>query len=163
MDASLSQWSEFNVAMAGATAALAGLVIVAASVNIAEIVKTSTLTARLAAGIASLVLALIASALGLVPTIAPTWFGGVLLCSALGSAVFQIHATRRILADTNPDDRAPILKSALGFLPIAAYVTSAVTVMVGHPSGLYFSAVGCLLAIAAAIVVSWVALVEVLR
>ena len=41
----IEQWSEFNVAMAGATAALAGLVIVAASVNIGEIVKSRTLTA----------------------------------------------------------------------------------------------------------------------
>ncbi len=41
-----------------ATAALAGLVIVASSVNIAEIVKAATITARLGAAIASLVLAL---------------------------------------------------------------------------------------------------------
>ncbi|MFJ4254485.1 hypothetical protein [Microbacterium sp. NPDC090003] len=34
---------------------------------------------------------------------------------------------------------------------------------VGHPSGLYLAAAGCLLAIVSAIVVSWVALVEVLR
>ena len=36
----LELWSEFNVALVGATAALAGLVIVASSVNIAEIVKS---------------------------------------------------------------------------------------------------------------------------
>ena len=48
----LDAWSEFNVAMVGATAALAGLVIVASSVNIAEIIKSATLTARLAAAIA---------------------------------------------------------------------------------------------------------------
>lgn len=35
----LEAWHDFNVAMAGATAALAGLVIVAASVNIDKIVK----------------------------------------------------------------------------------------------------------------------------
>src|SRR5687767_3657682 len=51
----IEAWSEFNVAMVGATAALAGLVIVAASVNIAEIIKEASLTARLAAGIAGLV------------------------------------------------------------------------------------------------------------
>ena len=163
MDAILSEWAEFNLAMAGATAALAGLVIVAASVNIAEIVRTGTITARLAAAIASLVLALVASALGLVPSISAAWFGGILLCTALGSAVFQIHAARKIIADTSPDVRAPILKSVLGFLPVAAYVASAVTVMFEHPSGLYFGAAGCVLAIVAAIVVSWVALVEVLR
>ena len=54
-------WSEFNVAMVGATAALAGLVIVASSVNIGEIIKARSLTARLGAGIAALVLAIVAS------------------------------------------------------------------------------------------------------
>ena len=60
----LEAWSEFNVAMVGATAALAGLVIVAASVNIGDIIKSVSLTARLAAGIAGLVLALAGSAIG---------------------------------------------------------------------------------------------------
>lgn len=64
--------SEFHVAMAAATAALAGLVIVAAPVNSAEIIKAASLTARRAGGIAGLVLALSASALALVPAITPT-------------------------------------------------------------------------------------------
>ncbi|MFU8947048.1 hypothetical protein ACLRGF_09980 [Mycetocola zhadangensis] len=159
----MSEWSEFNVAMAGATAALAGLVIVAASVNIAEIIKSSTLTARLAAGIASLVLALIASALGLVPSISPVWYGLLLLCATAGAAVFQVHATSTILRDTDPAARGRGPKAVLGFLPVAAYLASAVTMLIGHPAGLYCSAAGCVLAIVVAIVVSWVALVEVLR
>jgi hypothetical protein len=45
MDA-LDTWHEFNVAMLGATAALAGLVIVAASVNITVIIAAPALTSR---------------------------------------------------------------------------------------------------------------------
>jgi hypothetical protein len=82
----LELWSEFNVAMVGATAALAGLVIVASSVNIAEIVKTRSLTARLAAGIAALVLAIVASGLGLIPGISAVWFGTLLIVAAAGRA-----------------------------------------------------------------------------
>ncbi|CAN7499650.1 hypothetical protein LJR186_003442 [Microbacterium foliorum] len=159
----IEQWSEFNVAMAGATAALAGLVIVAASVNIGEIVKSRTLTARLLAGIAALVLALTVSALGLVPRIDGVWLGTLTLVSALLASVFQIHATRLIARDTDPADRARPLKYLVGFLPIAAYLVAGVFVAVGHPVGLYLAAAGCLLAIVSAIVVSWVALVEVLR
>ena len=159
----IEQWSEFNVAMAGATAALAGLVIVAASVNISEIVKSRTLTARLLAGIAALVLALTVSALGLVPRIDGVWLGTLTLVSALLASVFQIHATRLIARDTDPADRARPLKYLVGFLPIAAYLVAGVFVAVGHPVGLYLAAAGCLLAIVSAIVVSWVALVEVLR
>jgi hypothetical protein len=159
----IEQWSEFNVAMAGATAALAGLVIVAASVNIGEIVKSRTLTARLLAGIAALVLALTVSALGLVPGIDVVWLGILTILVAVLACSFQIHATTLIARDTDPADRARPLKYLIGFLPIAGYLTAGIFVALGHPAGLYLAAAGCLLAIVSAIVVSWVALVEVLR
>lgn len=159
----IEAWSEFNVAMAGATAALAGLVIVAASVNIAEIVKSRTLTARLLAGIAALVLALAVSALGLVPGLDLTWYGVLIIVATLLMSVFQVNVTRLIARDPSPADRARPLKYLIGFLPLAAYLVAGVLVAVGHPSGLYLAATGCLLAIVSAIVVSWVALVEVLR
>ncbi|WP_223622687.1 hypothetical protein [Microbacterium sp. EST19A] len=159
----IEQWSEFNVAMAGATAALVGLVIVASSVNIGEIIKSRTLTARLLAGIAALVLALTISALGLVPGIDTTWFGALTILTTLLAAVFQVHATRLIATDPDPADRARPLKYLVGFLPIAAYLVAGGLVWAGHPAGLYVAAAGCLLAIVSAIIVSWVALVEVLR
>ena len=159
----LELWSEFNVAMVGATAALAGLVIVASSVNIGEIIKASTLTARLAAGIAALVLAIIVSALGLVPTIAAGWFGWILLATTLVAGVFQVNATRAIATDPATEDRARIAKSALGFLPIVAYLAAGGAVLLGHPAGLYLAAAGASVAIIAAILLSWIVLVEVLR
>lgn len=159
----IEEWSEFNVAMAGATAALAGLVIVAASVNIAEIVKSRTLTARLLAGIAALVLALAVSAIGLVPGLDLTGYGVLIVVATLLMSVFQVNVTRLIAGDPNPADRARPLKYLIGFLPLAAYLVAGVLVGAGHPSGLYLAAAGCLLAIVSAIVVSWVALVEVLR
>lgn len=162
MDA-IAQWSDFNVAMLGATAALAGLVIVAASVNIAEIVKSATLTSRLAAAIAALVLALVVSAVGLVPGISPLWYGVAVLAATAGAAVFQIHATTVIFRDPAPEDRARLLKAMLGFAPILCYAVAGVTLAAGHPAGLAIAAAGAILAIVSAIVVSWIALVEVLR
>jgi hypothetical protein len=159
----LELWSEFNVAMAGATAALAGLVIVAASVNIGEIIKGRALTARLAAAIAALVLAIIASALGLIPGIAPQWFGILLLVAAGGAGIFQSVASRAIFADHDPAAQAKLAKSVLGFLPVAAYAAAAIAILLGNPAGLFLAAAGCILAIVTAILASWVALVEVLR
>ncbi|MET0780500.1 MAG: hypothetical protein ABWZ16_03140 [Microbacterium sp.] len=156
-------WAEFNVAMVGATAALAGLVIVAASVNIGEIIKARSLTARLGAGIAALVLAIVASALGLIPTITPFWFGLLLLIATLCAGAFQVEATRAIFADRDPAARARLVKAGFGFTPILAYFSGAIAVMLGHPAGLALAAAGCILAIVAGIVVSWVVLVEVLR
>ena len=163
MTSALAEWSEFNVAMAGASAALAGLVIVAASVNIDTIIHTSTLTSRLGAAIASLVLALVASAVVLMPDLEITWYGIIVLVSAIAAGVFQLHATRVIVMDPDPQQRARLAKSVLGFLPVAAYLAAAVALMVGSSAGLVLAAAGCLLAIVAAIIVSWVVLVEVLR
>ena len=112
----IEEWSEFNVAMAGATAALVGLVIVASSVNIGEIIKSRTLTARLLAGIAALVLALAVSAISLVPGIDRVWFGVVTVFATLLAAIFQVHATRLIATDPDPADRARPLKYIVGFL-----------------------------------------------
>ncbi|MGC7527290.1 hypothetical protein ACPWSM_25175, partial [Pandoraea pneumonica] len=94
------------------------------SVNIAEIVKSRTLTARLLAGIAALLLALAVSALALVPGIDARWFGGLAVLATVLAAVFQVHATRLIATDPSPEDRARPLKYLVGFLPIAAYLVA---------------------------------------
>ncbi|MCC2031029.1 hypothetical protein [Microbacterium allomyrinae] len=159
----IEAWSEFNVAMVGATAALAGLVIVASSVNIAEIIKSNTLTARLAAAIAALVLAIIVTGVGLVPDVGILSYGVVIGVSTLLAAIFQVHATRVIAHDPDPEHVARVFKAALGFAPITAYAAASLALLFAAPVGLTIAAVGTLLAIVSAIVVSWVALVEVLR
>src|SRR5688500_10323089 len=96
MPESLEGWSDFNVAMVGATAAFAGLLIVAMSVNISTIMASASLPPRAAASIAALVLAIVACALGLVPG-QPVWAYGVeVLVATLFAAVFQAHAMRVI-------------------------------------------------------------------
>ena len=77
----LEAWTDFNVAVAGATAALAGLLIVALSVNVGEIVKAPTLTARAASAISTLLLGLVATASGLIPS-QPLWVLGLELALA---------------------------------------------------------------------------------
>lgn len=160
----LESWRDFNVAMIGATATLAGLVIVAASVNITAIIKAVSLTARLAASIAGLLMALAASAIGLWPDLSLPALGiGVLLVGAL-SAVFQVAATARITA--GPAGQGYGLRIAnvvLAWAPTAAYLVGGTLLLVGLPNGLVLLALGSLLAITTAIVASWVALVEVLR
>ncbi|MFB8385768.1 hypothetical protein ACFC3F_01345 [Microbacterium sp. NPDC055910] len=163
MSGFLQEWSEFNVAMTGATAALAGLVIVAASVNIGDIVASRPLTARLGSAIVMLVVALIASALGLVPGIDGLWFGGLVVAAALIALGFQIATARVLAADRDPRDGARWAKSLLGFVPAVAYLAAGVLALAAQPAALAVAAAGALLAIVGAILVSWVALVEVLR
>lgn len=159
----LEAWHDFNVAMAGATAALAGLVIVAASVNIADIIKAASLTSRLAAGIASLVLALSVSALGLIPGFAPLAYGICVIVLALMSGGFQLEATRRIYQNTDPGNRAKLGKSVVGFVPPALYAVGGGMLLAGDAGGLMLFAFGAVAAIMTGLLVSWVVLVEVLR
>ena len=156
-------WAAFHTALAGATAALVGLVIVAASVNIAKIVDSPALVARLGSGIAGLLLALAATAFALIPGIGLGWFGAWVLVAALAAALFPIAAARALRADPEPADTARIPKAALGFLPVVAYLIAGALALAGSPSSLYVAAAGAILSIVAAVIVSWVALVEVLR
>ncbi len=159
----IEHWHDFHVAMVGATAALAGLVIVAASVNIADIVKATSLTSRLAAAIAGLVLAITASAVGLIPGIGPTAYGITVLVTAALFTVFPAQAARRIVENRDPANRVRPLKAGLGFVAPVAYLVGAVLLIAGSPAGLVVFAAGSILAIMAALLISWVVLVEVLR
>ena len=163
MDSPIEAWSEFNVAMVGATAALAGLVIVAASVNIADIVKATSLTARLASGIASLVLAIVGSAIGLIPELTLSAYGVAMMIGALLASVFPASAARRIFQNRAPENRWRAAKAALGFASPAAYLVGGALLVTGAESGLLWFAVGSILAITTALLISWIVLVEVLR
>jgi hypothetical protein len=156
-------WSEFNVAIVGATAALAGLVIVAASVNIGDIIKEASLTARLAAGIAGLVLALAGSAIGLIPDLGLRAYGITMILLAVGAGGFQVQASRRIFQNRDPQNRLRWGKAAVGFVAPLAYLAGGGLLAAGQGHGLLWFAVGSIVAIVTALIVSWIVLVEVLR
>ncbi|WP_448003651.1 hypothetical protein [Agromyces bauzanensis] len=160
----LEGWSDFNVAMVGATAALAGLLIVAMSVNISTIMSSPTLPARAASSIAALVLAIVAGALGLVPGQAEVAYGIEVLVAVVVAAAFQVHAARVIFREDRISAADRFGKSVLGAVPIAAFLVGGVLITVGAgTAGLVAVALGSLLAVVAAIVMAWVMLVEVLR
>jgi hypothetical protein len=158
-------WEAFNTAMAGATAALAGLVIVAASVNIKDIITAVSLTSRLAASIAALVLALIASAVGLIPGLTAAWYAASVVFVTLVAGVFQVNATVRIYQNRHPENRLRFAKAGIGFVPLIAYLVGGVMLLVNadDPAALALFAVGSIVSIVAALLVSWIVLVEVLR
>jgi hypothetical protein len=164
MPEALEGWSDFNVAMVGATAALAGLLIVAMSVNIAEIMKSPTLPPRAAASIVALVLALTAGAFGLVPGQSSLAYGLEVLVATVLAGVFQWHAIRVVMREDRVSTRDRILKSIAGVMPIVAFLLGSVLVVAGVVEAeLIAMAVGSVLSIIAALLMAWVVLVEVLR
>lgn len=163
----LEHWSEFNVAMVGATAALAGLLIVAMSVNIRAVLASQTLTARAAAAIATLVVAIVVTGLALAPA-QPAWAYGVeVIVAALVAGMLELHAIGAIRRDSSEHRGsvgAQFAKSTAGAVPILAYLAGGVTLLAGAgAAGLWFLGIATILAIASAILYAWVVLVEVLR
>lgn len=160
----VEEWSDFNVAMAGATAALAGLLIVAMSVNLKAIVASRSLPLRMATALTTLLVALAATALGLAPE-QPAWaYGLEVLFGAIIAAVFEVRAIGAIMQDQVVSTAQRSAKSVAGAVPITAYLVGGVLLLVGsEAAGLWFLAVGAILAIASAILHSWIVLIEVLR
>jgi hypothetical protein len=158
----LEGWSEFNVAVAGAAAALAGLLIVALSVNVAVIAKTPSLSARASSAIGTLVLAVVATMVGLIPA-QPLWVIGLEIGVGLVVAwVMQVHTMRVVSREDNSAARRAA-KTIPGLLPLVAFTLGCIMLLLGNPGGFYAVAAGAILAIINAVVFSWVALVEVLR
>src|ERR1700753_2570072 len=80
---SAGDWSDLFVASAGASAALTGLLFVAVSVNIQDILKTKALPGRALQTLLLLLSAVVVSLVGLVPGQSPTALGVELLLFAL--------------------------------------------------------------------------------
>lgn len=164
MAGALEGWTDFNVAMVGAAAALAGLLIVAMSVNIEAITSSAELPARAGASIAQLALAIVACAVGLMPDQTAVAHGLEVLVAALIAALFQVAAVRAIVRNRRDTAVERVIRSALGIVPLAAFAIGGVLVVSGAASaGLTAIGFGAVLAVIVSIVMAWVVLVEVLR
>lgn len=83
--------------------------------------------------------------------------------AALLAAVFQTIAAAAIARNHAPQNRLKALRAGVNFVPCAAYLLGGVLLVAGSPAGLLVFAVGAILAIIVALIVSWVVMVEVLR
>ncbi|MGN6425844.1 hypothetical protein [uncultured Leifsonia sp.] len=168
MDGVFREWSEFNVAVAGAGAALGGLLIVALSVNIRQIAESRGLAARAGASIATLILGVVLSCAALIPGQVSWGYGiqvlaGTAVCGLV--AVRSAVAIRRDSAATGYG-RSDAERIALFALPLVFDLAGGVLLVVGTTTaavGLVLVAVATILAIVTTVLFSWVALVEVLR
>ena len=165
MDAALEPWSEFNVAIAGAGAALGGLLIVALSVNIKQIAESRGLAARAGAAVAALILGVVLACLALIPDQALWAFGIEVVVGTLGCGVIAALAARAIVQDRTPGtlhkyDAGHI---ASFLVPLVVFAVGGVLLVFGLPAGLLVVAIATIVALIGAVVFSWVALVEILR
>jgi hypothetical protein len=166
--ADLATWHDFFIAAAGASAGLSGLIFVAVSINLRDIlaeekqIGSSYLTGRALESLVSLLLVLAVSIVGLDPTIPTLVFAVVLLLVAVGSAISPARAVSAY-RKTHIKPVAFNLRLFLATTLVIAYAVASVTLALGFGGGLHWLPFAFLLAISIAASNAWILLVEVLR
>lgn len=157
-------WTAFFTAITGAAAALAGLLFVAVSINLDNILKgASMLPSRAAETLATLLFVMTSSALALVPQNIRL-LGLEILIMVVPLLIItlrlQIRFRRR-----NPD--TPLLWSVSRMTSSAAATVpgtvSSLSLLAHWGGGLYWLAPTVLLGIGGAVYAAWVLLVEIVR
>ena len=161
----LDGWTDFFVAAAGASAALAGLIIVAMSVSIDMLIKFPGLTSRAATAIAMLVAVTVIALVGLMPTVDTVGLGiAGIFVAALG-LVFALQSLWVLMVHSEGGRQvlSSITKGGLNVAPFVAFGIGGVMLVSGSVEGLTIMAIGAMVAVVASVVAAWVMLVEIRR
>ena len=155
-------WESFAVAEVGAAAALAGLLVVAASINIARIIELPSVVSRLGGTLALFTGVLAVGTELLVPGVERRLLGAAI--AVTGAAVAVILVRLRGVENAQVEYRRPSLVVTVVAVAAALFLAVAgVSYAAGAGGGLYWLAPGVLLAFGSGLVNAWVALVEILR
>ncbi len=158
-----TEWHDLFVATAGASAALAGLVFVAVSINIERILKYPGLPERALETVLLLLGVLLVSIVGLVPAQSHAALGIELLVVslAIGGVIAALPATHET------DEPKPRIwlwsRWAVRLAGTVPLIVGGASVLASTGGGLYWVAAGIVFAIVGAISNAWVLLVEILR
>lgn len=156
-------WKDFGVMVGGASAALAGLLVVSMSINIDQILAFKQLPQRAAGALISSLTPLVVCMLLLVPSHSMTAFGIELIAVGLfvGYSLFRLSGFRRSQKQT-------VAEWALGILlpvglVVLGLVVAGVSLLVGVGGGLYWIVPALMAALILAIGQAWVLLIEIRR
>jgi hypothetical protein len=156
-------WADFFIAEVSATAALAGLVIVAISINLQQILSIGHLPGRAREALSLLFSALIICSLALIPDQGMRLLGyeilGVELIVLLNSIISQIRSI-----GIKPQKFSWFVGRAVAVLSTCVPIIIGSSLLVsGNADGLYWIAPGVLAAIVVSVINTWVLLIEILR
>lgn len=157
-------WTDFFVAQVGASAALAGLLFVAVSINLTKMISMPSLPPRALQALVMLFAILLTSSLLLVP--GQTFADMGLELITVGGATFAVIVAlgSRTLKLVDPNFKAlGVSQLALRGLGILCYVAAGVLLLVWGANGLYLMVPGVLVSFVSSLMDSWVLLVEINR
>ncbi len=157
-------WESLFVAEAGASAALAGLLFVAISINLERILQGAGLPGRAGEAMVLVVAVLGVSTLVLVPGQSPTALGAELLGIGLiaVSSLVVIHV-RAVRGRVGPSWGVLAGRIVLAQLAVLPLLVAGVSLLLGAGGGLYWLVPGVLLCLVVAVLDAWVLLIEILR
>ncbi len=160
----MAPWQTFFATQAGVSAALTGLVFVALSINLKQILALPGLAGRAGEALLLLLLPVIIGLLGVTPQTGRTRVGWEFLACALLAALVlaPILAAGRASAKGRPAFEFRI-RAAVAVAPIGAAVVAGTLLAAGNTGGLWWEVVVTLLCIVAGVADAWILLVEILR
>jgi hypothetical protein len=158
-----AEWHDLFVAIAGAAAALAGLLFVAVSINLSRILKFEVLPTRAVETLSIMIGLLLLAVIMLIPGQGTTALGTEILILGLGLAVLLLP--KRLLIRRNKDEPltwtlTPIAIVVTGSRPMVA---AGISVLAGGGGGLYWLVPEIVLGFIGAIMNAWILLVEIHR
>lgn len=155
-------WHDLFVAVAGAAAALAGLVFVAVSLNHEEILETPRLPSLAARSIATLIAVLAMACLILTPGQSPGVLGVEVL--VLGAVFATAMSTAVVRAFDARDQMVWRLEfAAIAVVSSVPMVVAGSSLIVHSGGGLYWAMAESLTGVVAAVYYGWILLIEIRR
>jgi hypothetical protein len=159
-----SEWSDLFVAVAGASAALLGLLFVAVSINLQRIVGFEGLPERALETLMLLLGVLVLAIAGLMPGQSATALGVEVLTLGLAMAVTASRLPVTYADDSGKEPAAwKISRHGVRAASIVPIVVAGLSLILESGGGLYWLAAGIVFSIAGAVASAWVLMVEILR
>jgi hypothetical protein len=155
-------WDNFFVAEAGASAALAGLLFVAISINLARILEFWHLPTRCAEALLALLSVLVVATFALVPAQSSAAYGAEIAGTGLVIWAAQTLALAHTWKASHQHARSA-LRLLMNQLPSPSFVIAGGLLFAGHPRGIYWVVPGTLLSFVAGLYGAWILLIEIQR
>jgi modulator of FtsH protease len=161
---STADWGGFGTTAATAAATLTGLLFIAVSLNLRQILDNGPLPGRAAQTLIFFVIPLIFALLLVVPAQAAAALGAELIATGvLAGAMALVIDYRSGRSEYEPGWSRPLTRVVPMAVSCACIIVAGVTLVAGAGGGLYWLVPAAILAIVAGLVNTWVLLVEIMR